>query len=85
MCRGVSKVKTVPVPAIPVLEEPRVYPYPCGTLVSPELQSVDLKPYITKGFPAHVLEERLRYITEVKLVYWELVVKERKVACIARV
>jgi hypothetical protein len=32
VCCGVSKVKTVPVPALPVLEEPRVYPYPCGTL-----------------------------------------------------
>jgi hypothetical protein len=32
VCCGVPKCNTVPVPAVPVLEEPRVYPYPCGTL-----------------------------------------------------
>jgi hypothetical protein len=32
VCCGVPKCNTVPVPVIPVLEEPRVYPYPCGTL-----------------------------------------------------
>ena len=26
------KSTTVPVPALPVLENPRVFPYPCGTL-----------------------------------------------------
>jgi hypothetical protein len=30
--RGVPKSNTVPVPALPVLEIPRVFPYPCGTL-----------------------------------------------------
>jgi hypothetical protein len=30
--RSVTKSDTVPVPVIPVLETPQVYPYPCGTL-----------------------------------------------------
>jgi hypothetical protein len=30
---GVPKSNTVPVPALPVLETPQVFPYPCGTLV----------------------------------------------------
>ena len=29
VCRGVPKTKTVPVPVLPVLVTPRVYPYPC--------------------------------------------------------
>jgi len=33
VCHGVPKIKTVPVPALPVLETPRVFPYPCGTLL----------------------------------------------------
>src|SRR5713101_5821472 len=34
VCRGVPKSTTVPVPAIPVLETLRVFPYPCLTLQS---------------------------------------------------
>ena len=34
VCRGVPKSNTVPVPAEPVLEAPRVNPYPCESLVS---------------------------------------------------
>ena len=30
--RGVPKSNTVPVPALPVLETPRVFLYPCRTL-----------------------------------------------------
>ena len=29
VCCGVPKSTTVPVPALPVLETPRVFPYPC--------------------------------------------------------
>ena len=29
VCRGVPKSTTVPVPALPILETPRVFPYPC--------------------------------------------------------
>ena len=32
--RGVPKSYTVPEPVLPVLETPRVSPYPCGTLLS---------------------------------------------------
>jgi hypothetical protein len=32
VCRGMPKSNTVPVPATPVLETPRVFPYPCQTL-----------------------------------------------------
>jgi hypothetical protein len=32
VCRGVPKSNTVPVPAVPVSEAPRVNPYPCETL-----------------------------------------------------
>ena len=35
--RGVPKSYTVPEPVLPVLETPRVLPYPCGTLLSPYL------------------------------------------------
>ena len=28
VCCGVAKTKTVPVPAVPILKAPRVYPYP---------------------------------------------------------
>jgi hypothetical protein len=36
--RGVPKSNTVPVPALPVLETPRVFPYPCGTLSISEVE-----------------------------------------------
>jgi hypothetical protein len=32
VCCGVPKPNTLPVPALPVLENPRVFPYPCPTL-----------------------------------------------------
>jgi hypothetical protein len=32
VCHGVPKSTTVPIPALPVLETPQVYPYPCSTL-----------------------------------------------------
>jgi hypothetical protein len=32
VCCGVQKFTTIPVPAVPVLETPWVYPYPCSTL-----------------------------------------------------
>ena len=32
VCCGVSKFTTVPVPVVPVLETPRVFPYPWQTL-----------------------------------------------------
>ena len=32
VCRGVPKSTTIPVPMLPVLETPQVYPYPCSTI-----------------------------------------------------
>jgi hypothetical protein len=32
VCHSVPKSSTIPVPTVPVLEAPRVYPYPCETL-----------------------------------------------------
>ena len=34
VCCSVPKTRTIPEPALPVLEAPRVYPYPCSTLVA---------------------------------------------------
>ena len=42
VCRGVAKARTVPVPVTPVLESPRVYPYPCSTLSTDESALDDL-------------------------------------------
>ena len=33
VCYGVPKIKTILIPALPILETPQVFPYPCGTLV----------------------------------------------------
>ena len=44
VCHSVLKVKTVPIPALPILEEPRVYPYPCGTLCTIPPYLVNLRP-----------------------------------------
>jgi hypothetical protein len=33
VCRSVLKPNTVPIPALPILENPWVFPYPCRSLV----------------------------------------------------
>ena len=49
--RGVPKYNTVPVPALPVLETLRVFPYPCGTLVPavPVLEAPRVNPLAAFG------------------------------------
>ena len=37
VCHGVPKSTTVPVPALPILENPRVFLYPCQTLLESNL------------------------------------------------
>ena len=39
VCHGAPKIKTVTVPALPVLETPQVFPYLCGTLLVPKTEN----------------------------------------------
>ena len=45
--RGVPKSYTVPEPVLPVLETPRVSPYPCGTLLSTHLHLSLISSFLT--------------------------------------
>ena len=45
VCCSVLKCNTVPIPAIPILEELQVYPYLCGTLLTCRWTPSSLYPY----------------------------------------
>jgi hypothetical protein len=70
VCCSVPKCNTVPVPALPVWEEPRVYPYPCGTLqMSSGFYTVDnvirsLDQYsVTRQHVSAYLEDNTKYLS----------------------
>ena len=44
VCRGVPKSTTVPVPALPVSENPRVFPYLCQSLFPDDQGNKEHKP-----------------------------------------
>jgi hypothetical protein len=50
VCHGVPKIKTVPVPTLPVLETPRVFLYPCRTLATLVLMEIFASAHIAKSF-----------------------------------
>ena len=75
--RGVPKSDTVPEPVLPVLETPRVLPYPCGTLLVALSQNVLTRPddeemhslscSIIEDFTSTSAEYRLRSYSSAEL------------------